>query len=107
MVPICLNIVQHKFDELVLRLLFNVLPGAIPAVFVRLGTRRWRAGTGTREDSKKVLVEDQAQNSKQQCATNADVHTPKTAESSAATALVTTIFNVLVRAAGCPLHALQ
>jgi cytoskeletal protein RodZ len=52
-------------------------------------------------------VEDQAQNSNNQRASNAEVHTPKTAKSSAATsaAIVTTIFNVLVGTAWRPLHS--
>src|SRR5579872_2992004 len=33
-VPICLNIVQHKLDELVFRSLFSVLLSAMPSYFV-------------------------------------------------------------------------
>ena len=49
-------------------------------------------------------MEDQAQNSNYQNPPDAEVHTPKTAKSSAATAIVTTIFNVLVGTARRPLH---
>ncbi len=103
-VPSCLNIVQHKLDELVFGFLLSVLLGVLPAIFV--GLRR-SSGTGVREDRKKVLVEDQAQNSNYQRAPDAEVHTPKTAKPSAATAIVTTIFNVLVGTARRPLHSVQ
>ena len=50
-------------------------------------------------------MKDQAQNSNYQRAPNAEVHTPKTARSPGATAaIVTTIFNILVGTARCPLH---
>jgi hypothetical protein len=69
------------------------------------GDRRVRRTTASAaQQSKKVLLEDQAQHQQDQRATDPQVHASKLESSPTASAFIPAIFNILAFSAWCPLH---